>query len=126
MIARLRADAEATARQALGTEPQVLDPQANFFGLETRGVTQIRGNGCLALDGAVLVFVQWVPRRTLRISRDRIASVEQASSHLGKTSGMPLLRVRFKNDSGKADTVAWAVQDLGGWLLALTAEGARG
>ncbi len=104
----------------LGAERIVaIDEAANSFGVESRGPWQIRGNGCMAASAEEVVFVMWVPRRTLRIPRDRITGVERASSHLGKTIGRPLLRVRFTDDDGQPDSVAWFVHDLPGWEAAL-------
>ncbi len=96
-----------------------IDEGANSFGVESRGPWQIRGNGCLAASDEEVVFVMWLPRRTLRFPRDRITGVERAWSHLGKTIGRPLLRVRFTGDDGQPDSVAWFVRDLPAWEAAL-------
>ncbi len=96
-----------------------MDDSANSFGVESRGAAQIRGNGCLALTADEVLFVMWLPLRELRISRDRITLVERARSHLGKRVGRPLLRVRFADDIGRDDSVAWLVRDLPAWEAAL-------
>jgi hypothetical protein len=116
----LRRRAEAHVRSmAGGRELELMDESANSFGVESRGVTQIRGNGCLALTADEILFVMWLPRRELRISRERISLVERAGSHLGKTVGRPLLRVRFADEIGREDSVAWLVRDLPAWEAAL-------
>ena len=98
-----------------------MDESANCFGIESAGAWQIRGNGCLAATGDEVLFIMWVPRRELLIPRTRIIAVERTRSHLGKTIGRPLLRVRFTNDSGDEDSVAWYVKDLPAWEAALSA-----
>lgn len=97
----------------------LLDDRANSFGIESAGVTQIRGNGCLAATDDEVLFVMWVPRREFRIPRDRITAVERATSHLGKTVARPLLRLRYTNQGGQADSIAWFVSDLPAWETAL-------
>ena len=96
------------------------DESANFFGVESRGVAQMRGNGHLAASRSQILFIMWLPRRELSIPRDRVTAVERTRSHLGKTVGSELLRVRFTNETGAPDSVAWAVRDLAMWELALT------
>jgi hypothetical protein len=66
-------------------ELELMDDSANSFGVESRGVAEIRGNGCLALTADEVLFVMWPPRRELRISRERISVIERAGSHLGKS-----------------------------------------
>jgi hypothetical protein len=100
-------------------ELELVDDSANSFGVESRGAAQIRGNGCLGLTADEVLFVMWLPRRELRIPRERISVVERARSHLGKTVGRPLLRVRFADEVGRDDSVAWLVGDLPAWEAAL-------
>ncbi|MFN2587926.1 MAG: hypothetical protein ABR613_07400 [Actinomycetota bacterium] len=112
--------AEIHAR--LGEESIVAaDESANFFGVESRGRAQLRGNGYLAASPHQILFIMWLPRRELAIPRDRVSAVERTRSHLGKTIGRQLLRVRFTNDAGRPDSVAWFVRDLPAWEAALGA-----
>ena len=106
-------------RSLVGSEPSLLDDSANFFGVESRGAGQIRGNGCLAATGDELVFLMWLPRRELRISRSHITGTARVGSHLGKTVGRPLLLVRFTRDDGQPDSAAWLVRDLAMWEAVL-------
>jgi hypothetical protein len=118
---RKRRAVAAEVRAELGdTEIVAIDESANCFGLESKGVTQIRGNGCLAATEDEVLFIMWIPRREIRIPRAWITSVERAKSHLGKTRFRPLLLVRFTNTQGMADSVAWQVRDLSSWEAALT------
>lgn len=105
----------AQARAAAGEEV-LCDTSANCFGVESRGMAQVRGNGCLCLGSEQLVFVLWLPRRMLEIPRSKLIGVEQVKSHLGKTKFVPLLKVIFTNDAGDEDSVAWTVRDLPRWM----------
>jgi hypothetical protein len=107
-------------RARLGeSEILVMDDLANCFGVESSGVTQIRGNGCLAATSDEVLFLMWTPRKEITIPRDRITAVERADSHLGKSIFRPLLRIRYTDDQGRADSVAFAVRDLPAWEAAL-------
>ena len=111
---RERAAAEVTAR--LGAHRILLmEDGANSFGVESRGRAQIRGNGCLAATVDEILFVMWFPRRVVHVPRRSITAVERARSHLGKTVGYMLLRVRFTNAEGRPDSVAWWVRDVARW-----------
>ncbi len=116
---RRRTAAEVRAR--LGeAEIVAIDESANFFGAETRGVLQLRGNGCLGATDDEVLFIMWFPRKEISFPRARITAVERAKSHLGKRIFRPLLRVRFRDDQGRADSVAWYVRDLPAWEAALS------
>ena len=80
---------------------------ANFFGIESCGVMQIRGNGILLLTDTVLVFGMFRPNREFVIPLIKIVKIELANSHLTKTVFQPLLKVYFTNEEGDADSVAW-------------------
>jgi hypothetical protein len=97
-----------------------LDPSANFFGLESRGRGQIRGNGCLGASPHELFFVMWWPRREVLIDRRSIVAVERTRWHLGKSVGRELLKVSFTDEAGRTDSVAWLVADLAAWEAVLT------
>jgi hypothetical protein len=92
---------------------------ANSFGVESAGVSQIRGNGSLALTKHELLFAQWVPNRLLRIPRKSIVEVTMVRSHLGKTNGRDLLKVIWTTDLGTPDSIALWVGDLDGWIEVL-------
>lgn len=111
---RARIIAEIHDRLSPGRVLQ-LEDGANSFGVESRGKAQIHGNGCLAASADDILFVMWWPRREIHIPRRRVTAVERARSHLGKTIGRELLRVRFTNEEGMPDSIAWWVRDLVQW-----------
>lgn len=122
ILLRKRRRAIAAAVRARLGEGNVVaaEGSANFFGVESKGKAQIRGNGHLAASPDEILFVMWFPRRELSIPRHRVTGVERTRSHLGKTVGRELLRVRFTNDAGEADSAAWLVRDLAAWEAVLT------
>lgn len=62
----------------------------------------------------------WIPRKEIRITRDWISAVEHPMSHLGKTVARPLLKIRYNDDQGRPESVAWLVRDLPAWEAALS------
>jgi hypothetical protein len=89
--------------------------KANFFGIESRGVMQIRGNGILLLTDTDLVFGMFRPTREFLIPLANIEKVELVKSHLTKTVFQPLLKVYFTNEEGAADSVAWWLANPAEW-----------
>jgi hypothetical protein len=95
---------------------------ANFYGQESRGVTQLRGNGTLVLTDDEVYFEQWVTRREFHIPLTAIQAIETPTSHLGKTNFRPLLKIVFKDKAGNTDSMAWLVPDVVGLKNALEQE----
>jgi hypothetical protein len=117
----LRRRVAARVRALLGEDRILLvDERANSFGVASAGVAQIRGNGCLAATEDEVVFLMWLPRRLLRIPRHRITAIERTTSHLGKTIGRELLRIRYVDEADRPDAVAWFVDDLPAWEATLS------
>jgi hypothetical protein len=114
-IAQRRTDLDAIAA---GRQRLRLDQRANCFGLQSLGKTQSRGNGFLALFEDELVFLQWIPKRDVRIRLDRVIAVDETSGFLGKTIGRPLLRVVWR-DPERREVVAWWVADLAAWRASI-------
>ncbi len=88
---------------------------ANFYGQESLGVRQIRGNGVLLLTNDELIFELWLPKRILRIPISSIIGLDQTKWHLKKTKGVNLLKVLFTNEENNADSAAWQVRDIEDW-----------
>lgn len=102
---------EAAHQQYPGA--RLIDSGALFFGQQSRGVGQMRGNGTLIVTDSDIIFQQWVTNREFRIPLTAIQSIENPSSFLGKWQGVPLLQINFLNDSGETDAMAWRLRDLG-------------
>lgn len=93
---------------------------AHFYGLESIGHVQNRGNGVLVLTKDQLYFLKAMPRRELVIPVNAITAVKNPRSHLGKSNMVKLLRVEFNNDKGEMDAVAWMVgKDVDAWTSAV-------
>lgn len=93
---------------------------AQSFGQQSKGVTQLRGSGALALTGTELCFVMYVPTRELRIPLASIDAVSLVRSHLGKTQGTKLLHVRFTRE-GVEDAIAWRLTGPDAWKAKIDA-----
>ncbi len=89
-----------------------LERGANFFGQESKGYAQLRGNGVLVITGKELYFEMWMPERELSVPLSSILRIETPRFYLGKTKGYPLLKVVFRNSRGEVDSMAWMVRDL--------------
>ena len=92
-----------------------IDSKANFFGAETEGVTQIRGNGVLILTDEELYFEMWAPKKTLSIPLKSITKVETPRSFLKKSKLFKLLKITFKDDNEGENSAAWFVEGLDNW-----------
>jgi len=89
------------------------------FGLESRGVTQARGNGALVLTPTELRWLQLKPRSSdVTIPLVSITVIDTKRKHLGKSYGKPLLHVSFTHQ-GKPDSMAWYNTDVPGWIETL-------
>ncbi|RLI61498.1 MAG: hypothetical protein DRO88_12960 [Promethearchaeia archaeon] len=95
---------------------EIVDNMANFAGIKSKGYSQIRGNGVLALTREYLIFYMWLPQRKFVIPRQSISKVEQVKSFLGKFRAIPLMQITFLNSNGFQDKMAWWVLDLNAWL----------
>ena len=110
-VRSLRAQGETFVRERF-PNARLIVPSANFMGQESLGALQLRGNGTLAITEQELFFKMWVTQRELHIPLAQIEKVENVRSYLGKSVGMPLLKVSFQNSSGAADSAAWYLHNL--------------
>jgi hypothetical protein len=115
MLRHIARKKESSAR-ARYPQARQIDRAASFFGQESRGVTQMRGNGTLILTDSDLIFERWVPNTEFRIPLRSIQSLENPTSFLGKSRFTPLLKVVYTNEQGTTDAMAWQVPDLSGWI----------
>lgn len=92
---------------------------ANFFGLESRGSFQLRGNGVLVLTEDELWFSRFIKREDITIPLNTIQAVRLVDSHLGKRIfGRKLIYVQFQGSEG-LDSGAWLVSDPNRWQKAI-------
>ncbi|MBJ8341163.1 hypothetical protein JGU71_19945 [Antrihabitans sp. YC3-6] len=96
------------------------DPLANFFGLESKGGAQVRGNGALVLTRTMVWFSRAGGSVPLEIPLAAVREVDAVKTHAGKSVGRRLLWIRFETDRG-FDSVAWFVRDVDDWITAIRA-----
>ena len=116
VIARMKSSGERRLAERYESD-QVWrsDSSAMFFGLQSRGTTQVRGSGVLALTATELWFSRYMFRTDTVIPMADIIEVSLVRSHLRKIIiGRKLLRVRFHTETGE-DTAAWLTEDPAGW-----------
>ncbi|MEY3457182.1 MAG: hypothetical protein RL215_339 [Planctomycetota bacterium] len=103
-------------RELFPTQDDVLlqDLRANFFGVESAGGMQVRGNGVLLLTRDSLEFLMFWPQRRLSIPLAEITGTSLVRSHCGKTIGRDLLRVEYTASAGE-DAAAWYLPDARSW-----------
>ncbi len=88
---------------------------ANFFGQESKGMGQVRGNGVLVLLDGELYYEMLIPKKELRIPFESMIAVETPKFFLSKSKGRSLLKIVFKNEKDESDSAAWLVGNLSHW-----------
>ena len=92
---------------------------ASFFGVESKGMGQVRGNGVLVLAEGELYFEMWTPKRSLKVPFSTFQAVELVRSHLGKArAGVKLVKLSFTSDQGAPDSAAWQMSNPDHWKSA--------
>lgn len=112
---------ERAAKAALAGENVIMSTtKANFFGLESLGVKQIRGNGVLVLTEKQLAFFMVKPVKVISVQLDRVLKTDVVDSFCHKTVGQPLLAVYFRNNDGEEDGVGFWVPSPHEWAAAVS------
>lgn len=111
LVDKVKEDGKARVAQRY-TKAEILlqDDLAQSYGLESRGVSQTRGNGTLVLTTSTLHFFQFSPDQEIEIPVSKITETKIVRSHLGKTAGVDLLHVTFSTAAGTPDSIAWVVR----------------
>ena len=89
-----------------------IDKSASWFGRQSQGMAQIRGNGVLVLTRDTLWFRRLAPELEITIPLESIREVSTPRSFLGKSIFRQLLRVDFVTSQGHSDAAAWYVREL--------------
>jgi hypothetical protein len=90
------------------------DLKANYFGRESAGVGQLRGNGGLLLTAKQLHFFMFLPKSDISIPLTAITKLTITKSHLGKATLYDLLKVTFLAN-GQPDSIAWYLTEPTVW-----------
>ena len=123
---RLRLEAVEDIRRDVGEERVYNVEDCNFFGRQSVGYKQWRGNGVLALTDKGVHFRMLLPRKSLFIPLGSIREISHPRSFLGKSKARDLLRVDYVNEAGEDDACAWLVPSLQWWNEAFAALQAGG
>lgn len=91
---------------------------ANFFGVESKGGKQIRGNGALVLTKDTLFFVRAVPEKEYAIPIANIVDITLPTSFNGKSVLSKLLCVHYRDDV-EMEAIAWAIKNPEKWKDAI-------
>jgi hypothetical protein len=94
----------------------LLNLGANFFGEESKGGRQVRGNGALVLVRDAVVFFRAAPAREYRIPLADILEKSLPRSLNGRSVFTPLLRIDY-TVAGRPEAAAWAVRGPEQWKL---------
>lgn len=89
--------------------------KVNYFGRESAGRAQIRGNGSLLLTPDKLHFLRWLPKKDIIISLENVENIERVNSFLGKGRKDDLLKIEFNNQNGNNDSAAWFLNNMHAW-----------
>lgn len=111
---------EYVQQRFAGKKILLSDKLANFFGQESAGVSQIRGNGILILAEDELFFLMLLPKREVSVPLGSITGIETPSSFLAKSVGRALLQVNFTSEVGETDSIAWYTSKLEDFQRELT------
>jgi len=91
---------------------------ANFFGKQSKGGKQLRGNGAFVLTKNQVCFIRAVPFKEYVIPLKSITEVSLPNSFNGRSVFSKLLCIQYKTDSGQ-DAMAWAMKDPESWKKAI-------
>ena len=103
-----------------GRNIRYLDKCAVFRAQESNGYSQAQGKGYLVLTDDELYFEMTLLNIILSIPVASIVKVEKANRLLGVNPGRPMLKVVFKDSTGKNDAIALNVKELAMWIKAIT------
>jgi hypothetical protein len=96
----------------------IMDKNSNFFGLQSLGIKQLRGNCVLILTKNHLHSYFILPRYDIKIPLKNIENISLTKSFLGKSIFKNLIKVDFKKGD-KTDSAAWFVHDTDSWIKIL-------
>ncbi len=112
-----RVDRAVTARLSATYAPGEMlrfETMANFFGEQSRGPAQMRGNGGLVLLDDCLVFHMLVTDRTITIPLEDVRAVLAGPVAPGEGGGAgPAARPVRRSDG--TDAIAWFVREPEAW-----------
>lgn len=102
------------------TESEIIGvtTRANFFGLQSRGSRQLKGNGAIILTDENLFAIRAIPFKEIIIPTTNITAVSLQHSFNGKTILKKLLCIHYQ-DGGHEEALAYGVAHPEKWKLAI-------
>jgi len=91
---------------------------ANFFGEQSKGAKQVRGNGALVLTKDQIYFIRAVPFKEYTIPLKSVSIVSLPNYFNGKSIFSKLLCVQYETGL-ESDAIAWAVKNPESWKKAI-------
>ncbi len=91
---------------------------ANYFGRQSLGGRQVKGNGALVLTKDTLYFKRAVPHLEIIIPLTSILEISMPRSFNGRSVGGKLLCVEYKKEQ-EQDAIAWSLPGTGEWVFEL-------
>ena len=114
-----RENATATVERLGADRVLLVDETARLLGLASEQPAAGAAWGCLAVTADEVLFVQWKPKREVRIERSRLKSVEAPSLPIGRKGPVQLLALRYASAHDSIEAVAFHVSELPRWLSEL-------
>ncbi|MDY6796528.1 MAG: hypothetical protein SWK76_14810 [Actinomycetota bacterium] len=118
-LRRLRREAIAGLREDVGSQRVYQVDDCNFFGVESAGYGQARGNGVMALAQRGIYFRMLIPRKHLFIPLASVREISHPRWFKGRSKARELLRVDFTGQAGERDAAAWLVPHREWWKEAI-------
>jgi hypothetical protein len=102
-----------------GKNIRLIDKTALFVAQESDGYSHFRGNGYLVLTDDELYFERQLVSKVVQVPITSIKNVGETRSLGGQSPGKLMLRIDFKDSSGKSDSIALRVRELERWKSAI-------
>jgi len=93
----------------------LLDKHAEFIAQESDGFVQVRGLGYLVFTDEVLFFQRQLGNKIVLIPIHSIVQAGETRRLGGRSPGRTMLQIKFKDNSGKNDSIALLVKELSLW-----------
>jgi len=93
----------------------LLDKHAEFIAQESDGFAQVRGLGYLVFTDEVLFFQRQLGNKVVLIPIHSIIQAGETRRLGGRSPGRTMLQIKFKDNSGKNDSIALLVKELSLW-----------
>ena len=93
----------------------LLDKHAEFIAQESDGFVKVRGLGYLVFTDEVLFFQRQLGNKIVLIPIHSIVQAGETRRLGGRSPGRTMLQIKFKDNSGKNDSIALLVKELSLW-----------